>query len=109
MADGWTHASRVIPVVRSNPAESATVTQSLTPSNERAPPYLPVVQVAPEIVPVIPPTVLFTVVPVPSLNPNAATSRVFVLLVVTVTPEEVPMLPAASRALAVITCVPLAT
>ena len=38
---GCTQASSVIPVVRSRAAVSVTVTQSLTPSNESAPPFFP--------------------------------------------------------------------
>ena len=54
-AAGYTQASSVIPVVRSSEAASGTVTQSLTPSNESAPPCRPLaVHVAPEIVPVLP-------------------------------------------------------
>ena len=53
--DGFTHASSVMPLLRESEAESATVTQSLTPSKVSAPPDLPaVVQVAPEIVPLLP-------------------------------------------------------
>ena len=55
IAVGYTHASRVMAPVRSREVASATVTQSLTPSNDNAPPYFPpVVQAAPEIVPVFP-------------------------------------------------------
>jgi len=50
---GRTQASSVIVLDRSRLAESATVTQSLTPSKLRAEPFLPaVVQAAPEIEPV---------------------------------------------------------
>ncbi len=50
---GRTQASSVIAFVRSSAAVSATVTMSLTPSNESAPPFLPAVdQTAPAIVPV---------------------------------------------------------
>src|SRR3974390_291772 len=73
--DGFTHASSVIPVVRSSDAESLTVTSALVPSNTRALPYMPeVVQVAPLTVPLFPfPDVSNTVVPAPSLNPYSAT------------------------------------
>ena len=55
VAVGRTHASSVIPVVRSSDAVSAIVTRSLTPSNVRAPPFLPaVVQLGPEIEPAFP-------------------------------------------------------
>ena len=69
-AVGKTHASSVIPVVRSSALASATVTQSLTPSNDRALPNLPaVVHVAPLSVPVRLLGVMSTVVvPLPSLN-----------------------------------------
>src|SRR5262245_18195053 len=103
-ADGLTQASRVIPVVRSSELASAIVTRSLTPSNDRAPPYFPAVdQVAPEMVPLLPnPEVSFTVGPLPSLKPRASTSPVAVaaLLTVTGTPADVVWLPAASRATA---------
>jgi hypothetical protein len=71
MAEGRTHASTVMPVVRSREAASATVTQSLTPSNDRAPPYLPAaVQAAPETVPALElPEPSAAVVPVVSLKP----------------------------------------
>ena len=67
---GNTHASSVMPVVRSSDGASATVTQSLTPSKDRALPNFPcVLQVAPEIVPVRPlPEVSATVVPLPALK-----------------------------------------
>src|SRR4051794_13942840 len=49
---GYTHASIVIPVVRSRSWLSPTVTQSLTPSNDSALPFFPVpFHVAPEIDP----------------------------------------------------------
>ena len=68
--EGATHASSVIPVVKSSAAVSLMVTQSLTPSNDSALPYLPCVDhVAPEIVPVCPrPLRSTSVVPVPSLK-----------------------------------------
>ena len=50
---GFTQASRVMPLERSREAESAIVTQSLTPSNESALPVLPAAQVGPESVPVL--------------------------------------------------------
>src|SRR5687768_13828288 len=69
-AVGNTHADSVMPTVRSSALLSATVTQSFTPSNDRALPYLPcVVQVAPEMVPVRPlPVTSTAVVPVPALK-----------------------------------------
>src|SRR6267142_6144630 len=53
-AAGLTHASMVIPVVRSSgvlAAPSMTVTQSLTPLNDNALPTLPATRVAPVMVP----------------------------------------------------------
>lgn len=73
---GLTHASRVIPVVRSNEFESGILTKSLTPSNFNALPYLPVVtQTGPLLnVPVFEfPDRSKSVVPDPSSKPYAAT------------------------------------
>src|SRR5262245_18489923 len=72
---GFTQASTVIPVVKFRLGALFTVTQLLTPSNERAPPKRPdLTHVAPEIVPVFPlPDESFTVVPLPSLKLYAAT------------------------------------
>ena len=73
-AVGNTHASSVMPVVRSSALASATVTIALVPLNDSAGPYFPVaVHVAPLTVPARLPTALCTTVPVPSLNPYAAT------------------------------------
>ena len=74
-------------LVRSSVLESLTVTQSLTPSNDSALPYLPlVVQVAPEIVPLFPlPEVSASVEPLPASKLYAATS-VFELDTVTFRP-----------------------
>ena len=71
MAMGLTQASRVRAPVRSREAASATVTQALTPLNDRAPPYFPEAdQVAFDRVPVFPrPLASAAVVPDPSLNP----------------------------------------
>src|SRR5262245_43289043 len=73
---GRTHASIVMPVVRSSEAAGLIVIQSFTPSNDSPPPKRPaVVHVAPEIVPVLPdPDVSPTVGPAPSLKLRAATS-----------------------------------
>jgi hypothetical protein len=61
-------------VVRCSDAESVIVTSVLDPLNDSPLPYLPVVHVAFVIVPVFPvPDASATVVPVPSLNPYAAT------------------------------------
>src|SRR5262249_38226018 len=75
VADGFTQASNVIAVVRCNAAASGMLTRALVPLNDSAPPDLPaVVQVAPEIVPVrLLGELSPTVVPLPSLNPQAPT------------------------------------
>ncbi len=72
---GRTQADRVIPLVRSRSAASATVTQSLTPSKESAPPvWPPVDQTAPLIVPVCPfPVTSANDAPLPPSNEYAAT------------------------------------
>src|SRR4051812_14211414 len=72
---GLTHASIVMPVVRSSEFASATVTQSLVPLNESAEPNLPpAFHVAPETVPVLLlPDASVTVVPLPSSKLYAAT------------------------------------
>jgi hypothetical protein len=64
-----------MPVVRSSDPASATVIQSLTPSNCRAAPDRPSwIRVAPEMTPGFPvPDASFTVVPLASPNPYAAT------------------------------------
>jgi hypothetical protein len=98
---GRTQASRVIAVVRSSDAESATVTQSLTPSKLRALPNLPVVQVAPLTVPPFPrPDPSAVPVPEPSSNPYPATRPVGGALVTVALAsfEAGLMLPAASSA-----------
>src|SRR6266536_1558726 len=73
--DGFTHASNVMPVVRSKLAESFTVTQLLAPLKDKALPKRPdVLHVAPVIVPVLLlPDRSVTAVPLPSLNAYAAT------------------------------------
>ena len=73
--EGFTHASKVMADVSRNEGESFTVTRALVPLKDRALPYLPeVLQVAPLIVPVLLlPDRSATVVPLPSLNPYAAT------------------------------------
>jgi hypothetical protein len=73
---GYTHASRVIPLVNCNDAASFTVTRALVPLNVNALPYLPeVVHVALPIVPLFPlPDTSVTPVPPPSLKEYAATS-----------------------------------
>ena len=65
---GYTQASRVIPLVRSNESASFTVTQLVVPLKLRALPNFPwVVQAAPLMVPVLPkPERSLTVVPLPS-------------------------------------------
>src|SRR5947209_15831895 len=72
---GFTHASSVIPFVRSSDALSGTVTQLLTPSNARALPKRPAVHLVLVSVPVFPsPDASAVVVPEPSSKPYAATS-----------------------------------
>ena len=70
IAVGYTHASSVMPLVRSSELESAAVTQLFAPLNDSALPYRPVaVQAAPETVPVLPlPEPSTAVVPLPSLK-----------------------------------------
>src|SRR5688500_16133502 len=74
-AAGLTHASRVRPLVRSRELASATVTQSSTPSKDRARPNRPaVVQVAPERTPLLPkPELSEAVAPAPSSKPRVST------------------------------------
>jgi len=76
MANGFTQASSVIPVVRSNDAASLTVTKAFLPLNNNELPYFPrVVHTAFTMVPVFPvPDASDAVVPAPSLNEYAATS-----------------------------------
>jgi len=74
--DGFTQASRVMPVVRSSELESGILTRSLTPSKRSAFPYLPVVtQTGPFVnVPAFEfPDESERVVPDPSSNPYSAT------------------------------------
>src|SRR3712207_1890995 len=75
-AVGRTHASSVIPEVRSSDAESRTPTRSLTPSNDNAPPNRPAaVHAGPFRVPWFPlPLRSPSCVPFPSSNEYAATS-----------------------------------
>ncbi len=108
---GYTHASSVIPVVKSSEAESFTVTSAVDPLKDRACPNLPPAHVAPLITPVFPlPEASATLVPVPSLKPYAATKPggggEVVLLTVTFITVLVVVLPAASRATAVRLCEP---
>src|SRR5438094_8447086 len=72
---GYTHASRVIPLVNCSDAAFLMVTKALVPLNVKALPYLPeVVHVAPLIVPLFSlPDASFTTVPLPSSNPYAPT------------------------------------
>ena len=74
-ASGRTHASNVIPDVKSNDAESATVTQSSTPSNDNARPNRPpVTRAAPDTVPTFPrPDESVTAAPETSSKPNPMT------------------------------------
>src|SRR5690242_9504023 len=112
---GWTHASSVKELARLSVEESCTVTQLFVPLNESAFPYFPaVVQTALVMVPLLLfPEASFTAVPVPSLKLYAATSPfagggVVLLETVTVT-DAVDLFPAASRAIALRVCEPLAT
>jgi hypothetical protein len=68
---GRTQASTVIPVVRASAALCGTSTLSSTPSNDSAPPCLPLaVQVAPDTVPLEPvPLASRAVEPEPSSKP----------------------------------------
>src|SRR5436309_13701966 len=72
---GFTQASSVIPLVKCSEFESGTFTRALVPLKTSAFPYFPaVVQVAFEIVPLLPlPDRSATVVPEPSLKAYAAT------------------------------------
>ena len=72
---GRTHASSVIPVVRSRLLASATVTRSLTPSKVSALPNFPaVVHVGPLIVPTLPlPELSAAAVPMPASKPHSPT------------------------------------
>src|SRR4029453_9840481 len=103
---GLTQAESVIPLLRSRSLASATVTQSVTPSNESAPPFFPAADhVAPEIVPVCPlPVASAAVVPVPASKDQAATrpdgGGGVCLPTVPVPAADVVSLPAASRATA---------
>src|SRR5260221_13343259 len=104
----------VMPLVRSRAAALATVTQLLTPSNDSAPPNLPlVVHVGPFSVPVLPPPdASAVVVPAPSLNVYAATrplGTVQVFNTVTDTTALVACRPAPSVAMALSVWTPFAT
>src|SRR5262245_8613616 len=74
-AVGLTHASSVMPVVRSSELASGTLTRLLVPLNDSAPPYLPLVdQVVFDVVPTLPlPEKSVTDATAPSLNEYAAT------------------------------------
>src|SRR3982750_2556722 len=74
-ADGFTQASRVMPLVRSSDDAAGTVTTELVPSNESALPCLPADdQVVFASVPVLfLPEASLTVGPLPSSNPQEAT------------------------------------
>src|SRR4051795_8324088 len=75
MAVGRTHASSVMPVVRSRLLASGTLTQSLTPSKLSAEPYRPAgVREGPLSVPPLPrPEAAVAVVPDASSKPQAPT------------------------------------
>src|SRR4051812_5328744 len=110
---GRTHASSVIPAVRSSEFESATVTMLSTPLKDSAPPNLPPVErVAPVIVPgLLEPELSVAVVPDSSSKPSAVTRPVggggAVFDTVTATVVDVVVLPPASRATAVRLWLPL--
>src|SRR5437868_5199584 len=75
-ADGFTHASSVMPVESESDALFAMLTIALTPSNERAPPnpVWPATRVAPTIVPVFAlPDESLATLPDASLNDSAST------------------------------------
>ena len=78
--EGFTHASSVMPFVRSRELASLILTKSFVPSNKMAAPYLPEADQPGPLVNI--PVLLFpelslAVVPVFSLNPNAATKLLF--------------------------------
>src|SRR6267142_562955 len=97
-ADGFTHASSVIPVVRCSEAESLMFTRAFVPLNDNALPNLPPVDhVVLATVPTLPlPEASATLVPLPSLNPNARTR--LLLTLVTVIGAESVVFPPVSRA-----------
>src|SRR4051794_1910727 len=100
IAVGLTHASSVIPPVRSNEAESGTLTQLLTPLNDTALPNFPVADhVALASVPLFPrPLMSAGGGPGPSLTPHPPT-RVPVVDTVTLPPADgVSMFPLSSPA-----------
>jgi hypothetical protein len=67
VAVGYTHADIVSPLVTFRLDDEGTDTRLLVPLKASAPPYLPLVQVAPEIVPVFAfPDASVTVPPEPS-------------------------------------------
>src|SRR5436190_3465196 len=113
VAEGFTQADKVIALVRSSDALSATVTMPVVPLKATALPYLPVVlQVAPALsVPVFNwPEASAVVVPVPSSKEYAAMRPAGTagpeLLIVIFTGAETVELLAPSRATAVMTWVP---
>jgi len=70
IALGLTHASSVIPVVKSSDGESLTLTKLLEPLKATAPPNRPAGdQVAPERVPGLIPVASVAVVPLPCSKP----------------------------------------
>ena len=98
---GFTHASRVMPAVRSRLDESGTVTIAFVPLNWSALPYLPVVtQVALAIEPLLPrPEVSPSEAPLPSSKEYAATSPAGAFVTTALACGEAgPTLPAASSA-----------
>src|SRR5438477_10948357 len=78
---GYSHASTVNPVVSRSDAALGTSTSAFVPLNVSALPYRPaVVHVAEATSPLLPfPDASRAVVPLPSLNPHAATAPVSAL------------------------------
>src|SRR4051794_7783568 len=104
-ADGFTHASTVMPVPRCSASESGTVTHVEAPLKLSARPNLPaVVQAAFAATPLLPfPVASGMLVPLPWSNEYAATGPPpggDAFATVTATGAEVVELPAASRATA---------
>src|SRR5687768_1415482 len=92
-SEGFTHASIVMPLIRSRELASLMFTKSFAPSNKIAEPYFPAGdQAGPLInVPVLLlPELSYVIVPVFSLKPYAATRLVFET--VTIIPAEVVVL-----------------
>src|SRR5712692_2356716 len=91
--EGLTHASSVIPVLRSKDWASGIVTRAELPSNDRALPNFPAAaHVALAIVPTFPlPDASPADAPAPSLNAYAATSEEVIERVVALAVPEYPL------------------